>query len=159
MRKFVSGILLITAVLFAGAAAAQEEVIGKNETEKAVSWIFTITHTSGDNYELKAKAKIKPGYHLWALNPGGDGTLIPTSFTVEKETIKWLSDWKESKKPEERTYEFMEGAVRYFTTTVTFSREFSTKEKPYLEGTVDFQTCNENMCFPPENIDFTVDVK
>jgi len=141
-------------------AAAQEEVIGENELKHAVTWTFDLIQKDAQTFELQAHADIKPGFHLWSVDPGGDGTLIPTDITLADETLKWKGKWIESREPEVRSYDFIDGAVRYFDSSVTFSRTLTgLAPKATLSGSVDFQTCNEQMCFPPETIDFSVKAK
>ncbi len=160
MQLFSKTFLLITLCLLPRLTVAQEEVIGENELEKAVTWTFDLVQKNAGTYEFQAHAEIKPGFHLWSVNPGGDGTLIPTDFTIEDEHIKWSGDWKESMAPQVRSYDFIDGAVRYFDRNVTFSRLLTgLRPGATLSGSVDFQTCNEQMCFPPETLDFTVQLQ
>lgn len=128
----------------------------KDDSDAVVKWSFKLVK-SGGQYELQATAVIKKGYHIWALDAGGDGSLIATAFDTQDDSIKWQGDWKESAKPQERTYEFIEGAVRYFENTITFSRPLTADNKEQaISGTVTFQTCNDRMCLPPETEDFKV---
>jgi len=159
--QFLSKILVLAALcLSPRLAAAQEEIIGDNELNQAVTWTFDLIQKDAKTYELQAHAEIKAGFHLWSVDPGGDGTLIPTDITLADEAIKWQGAWKESIAPQVRSYDFIEGAVRYFDSSVTFSRTLTgLAPNATLSGSVDFQTCNEQMCFPPETIDFTVRAK
>ncbi len=154
MKKIWAFAILLIAATFVQHSYAQQEVIGENETQSAVKWDFRIVMVEKGVYELQAAATIKPSFHLWALNAGGDGTLIPTSITVLRNNIDWVDEWKESKEPHVLTYEFVEGAVRFFSEDVVFSRRFKSKRPIKINGSLEFQTCNDNMCFPPESIDW-----
>src|SRR5690606_37874018 len=86
--QFLSKILLIATIsLLPRMAAAQEEVIGENELKHAVTWTFDLIQKDAQTFELQAHADIKPGFHLWSVDPGGDGTLIPTDITLADETL------------------------------------------------------------------------
>lgn len=160
MQLFFKMLLLASLYLLPCFAAAQEEVIGDNELNEAVTWTFNLIQKDARTYELQAHAGIKPGFHLWSVDPGGDGTLISTDITLADAGIKWQGKWEESIAPKVRSYDFIDGAVRYFDSSVTFSRTLTgLAPNATLSGSVDFQTCNEQMCFPPETIDFTVRVK
>ncbi len=90
------------------------------------------------------------GFHIWALDPGGDGSLIATSFVSESIAKgKWTGDWKEQTQPVEQTLTFIEGAVRWHQKEVTFYRDFKAPAGTRIKGGVEFQTCNEQMCYPP----------
>jgi len=100
------------------------------------------------------------GYHIWAMDAGGDGSLIPTSISVEEpDEFSWEGDWKELRKPQEQTYEFIDGKVFFFEDSATFTRDFKAKKGITLTGEAEYQTCNEQMCYPPASEDFSIELK
>jgi hypothetical protein len=48
------------------------------------TWSFKTKKISEGEYELLINCKLKPEWHLWSLNPGGDGMLVPPTFTFSK---------------------------------------------------------------------------
>ena len=41
--------------------------------QDVVQWQFSIVKKGNDTWTLKAKATMNEGYHIWALDAGGDG--------------------------------------------------------------------------------------
>lgn len=129
----------------------------KSDNKSPVSWHFEIKKTSNGDYRLEAMAIMAQGFHVWAQDPGGDGSLIPTSFTAEQiPNGKWIGDWKEVESPKTQTLEFVEGAVRWHEKSVTFYREFKAPKGSKIKGSVQFQTCNDQICLPPAIQNFSV---
>ena len=132
------------------------------EAEQPVKWQVTVQHLGNDEFQLVAKAKMKPNFHIWALDAGGDGSLINTSIeTSSEDELDWTDKtWKSNKQPKTETFEFIEGAVHYFENEVVFTRNFKVKEPvTSIKGTISYQSCNESMCFPPDDIPFDVQIK
>ena len=65
MRSFK---LLALLVLFTSRLSAQ--IIADPTT-----WKFQAKKLNGDEYEAQINCKIKEGWHLWSIDPGGDGLL------------------------------------------------------------------------------------
>ncbi|KAA5534749.1 hypothetical protein F0919_09050 [Taibaiella lutea] len=130
----------------------------KSTPQNPVSWQFSIKKMDNGAYRLEAKATLANGFHIWAQDPGGDGSLIPTSFTSEQmQSGKWINDWKEMESPKsEKVSVFGDAVVRWFEKTVTFYRDFNAKKGDKIKGAVQYQSCNDQMCFPPAIQNFMV---
>ena len=48
------------------------------------SWTYEVKKSGDKQYKLITHLKLKPHWHIWSFNPGGDGMLIPPSFTFDK---------------------------------------------------------------------------
>ena len=128
--------------------------------QDVVHWDFSVIRKSSNTWTLKAKATMDKGYHIWALDAGGDGSLIPTAIAVEEpDELTWEGEWKEIRKPREQTYEFIEGKVFFFEGSATFTRDFKAEKGITLTGSAEYQTCNEQMCYPPTSAEFSLEVK
>lgn len=127
--------------------------------DNPVKWDFEVTAVEGEPevYRFTATGTIDSGFHIWALDAGGDGSLIPTAFTWNEATqVDWQGDWEESPAPVTHQLEFIEGAVHWHEQQARFSRKFKIHNRSGLAGEVLFQTCNEASCFPPESVNFMV---
>lgn len=130
------------------------------DAEHPVKWKFDLEKGTNNSYTIKATANLADGFHIWALDPGGDGSLIPTSFEfVDEDMIQWKGDWKESPEPIVKEIEYIDGAIRWHENKVVFSRTFVSENPMPINGSVDFQVCNAQSCFPPEAVDFKLQVK
>jgi hypothetical protein len=130
----------------------------KGPTPNPVHWQFSIKKMDNDLYRFEAKANMDAGFHIWAQDPGGDGTLIPTSFTAEALQGGWVGDWKESTQPKTEKLEFIDGAIRWHEKSIVFYRDFKGKKGDKVKGAVQYQTCNDVMCLPPAIENFVVQV-
>jgi hypothetical protein len=127
------------------------------QTQEVVHWYFTANPLENGHWKVQARATMDKGFHIWALDPGGDGTLIATSITIDKmDGITMVKDWSPLQEPVSHDYEFIEGTVHYFEREVVFECILSSTSKKELTGTVAFQTCNDKMCFPPKDETFTI---
>ena len=130
------------------------------DPEHPVKWKFNIEKVKGDTYIIKATANLSAGFHIWALDPGGDGSLIPTAFEFEDDDlIQWKEEWKESPKPDMQELEYVDGAIFWHENKVVFTRAFISENPMPINGFVSFQVCNAQSCFPPEDIEFKLQVK
>ena len=117
--------------------------------KKVVNWTTTAVQQK-DGIHLQVKATMDYGFHIWAFNAGGDGSLINTHLevTAPKEV---LTEWKSKEAPKSEMIEFMEEApVNYYENTVTFETIVpAPKGSKQIEVKVLYQTCNAEMCYPP----------
>lgn len=129
----------------------------QSATPKHVQWQFSVKKLDNDLFRLEAKATVDAGFHIFAQDPGGDGTLIPTSFTTEGlQSGGWAGDWKESAAPKTERVKELDETIRYHEKAITFYRDFKGKRGDKVKGAVQYQTCNDMMCFPPAIENFVV---
>ncbi|MFA6059231.1 MAG: protein-disulfide reductase DsbD domain-containing protein [Taibaiella sp.] len=153
MKFFFAAIIAILFVPFSGKA----QITPATSSNNPVHWTFSIKKMDTDVFRFEAKATLDKGYHVWAQDPGGDGSLIPTSFTAEQlQNGGWTGDWKEVEQPKIAKMDFIDGAVRWHEKTVTFYRDFKGKRGDKVKGAVQYQSCNDKMCFPPAIENFVV---
>lgn len=122
-----------------------------------VHWQFSIRKMENDVYRFEAKATLDAGFHIWAQDPGGDGSLIPTSFTAEQlQNGSWVGDWKETTQPKVQKLDFIDGDIRWHEKAITFYRDFKARRGDRVKGAVQYQSCNDQMCLPPAIENFVV---
>ena len=154
-NKIVKAVLLL-AVMFITAAEASAQI--KDPT----TWTYEAKRKFGNHFEVFFHLKLEPKWHIFALNPGGDGSSIAPSFTFDKNSkVKVLGKMKETSKPIEERMEGVEGITRSFKDEVTFVQEVEvTGNTPVkLTGKHEYQVCNDMMCLPPKSKTFTVSIK
>ena len=132
---------------------------GQEKQQKPINWTLEVKSLGENNYELVAKAKMDKGFHVWALEAGGDGSFINTEIAVaENAKIKWTEAWSTKDKPVVETdKDLYGGTVYFFKNEWTLTRKFKWSDKKVnLNVTVTYQACNDAMCFPPTDEVFTV---
>lgn len=161
MRCLIVILFCLVLTPFSGKAQFTTNAPGKmNAPSNPVSWQFSIKKMDNGDYRLEAKATLTDGFHIWAQDPGGDGSLIPTSFTAEQiQNGKWIGDWKEVETPKVQKIDlFGDAAIRWHEKGATFYRDFKAKKGDKIKGSVQYQSCNDRMCMPPTIQNFMVTV-
>jgi thiol:disulfide interchange protein DsbD len=124
-----------------------------------VDWTFSQQNISETEIELKFKATIEDGWHLYSQHISNDGP-VPTEFTfTTAEGYQLIGDMIESKPVEEFDPNF-DMVLKYFNNEVVFSQKIKVaSNKDFkITGNVYFMVCDESKCLPPEEVDFSFDI-
>ena len=145
--------LFLFLTMFAS-SALHAQIIGDPTT-----WSFEAKKKDGNHYQLIFHLKIKEGWHIYALKPGGDGTLISPSFTFNKATgLRLIGNVKEKGKLITENMVGIDGAVNMYKRKVDYIQEAEITGTPKITGKYGYQVCNDNMCLPPKTKPFTFTV-
>jgi len=145
--------LFLFLTMFAS-SALHAQIIGDPTT-----WSFEAKKKDGNHYQLIFHLKIKEGWHIYALKPGGDGTLISPSFTFNKATgLRLIGNVKEKGKLITENMVGIDGAVNMYKLKVDYIQEAEITGTPKIAGKYGYQVCNDNMCLPPKTKPFTFTV-
>ncbi|MBS1615767.1 MAG: hypothetical protein JST06_06565 [Bacteroidetes bacterium] len=140
--------LAITALLLAFSQTGFAQTI-----KDPVQWEFSVKKTGKGTYSLIAKAQIAAQWHIYAMNPGGDGELIGTTLRFDKGT-------KLIKGPEERSpaHEevMLDEHVRLHTGQAEIGALIRGNSGQKISGSVEYQACNDRMCLPPKTKTFSI---
>lgn len=122
----------------------------------STTWTFTNKQIKGNNYQLRVECKLKPHYHIWSMNVGGDGLMYPPSivFTPSKD-YELVGKMKEEGK--KITKELLKGEppFNYYENKVTFVQEVKLKKPTTIQGKYSYQVCDTVKCdLPVENVPF-----
>lgn len=103
-------------------------------------------------YQLVAEAKIEDGFHIWALEAGGDGSLINTEVVMDDDHhYIWLEkEWQTNQAPTPIDLEYIDGTLFWYEKAVTIYRTIISEVSMPVEGSIIYQVCNEQYCYPPE---------
>lgn len=126
------------------------------------TWKVEAIRKFGNRFEVFFHVKLAPNWHIYALNPGGDGTLLPPVFTFDdNKSVKLIGTPKEASKPVEEVMEGIEGKVRFFSNEVTFVQEVevSGNDPISASGNYEYQVCDDKICLPPKKQPFKVLIK
>lgn len=143
--------LIIILTLFVPFWGYTQFNFGNGKQDEPVLWKLD-KQLIGDSVTLKVTAHIKPDFHIWALEAGGDGSLINTSLTVNN-----LDNyvWKSEDKPTKVNLDFIEGALFWHEKKAAFVTKVhkSEVEAADFRVNVTYQVCNYTMCYPPKDVD------
>lgn len=147
--------LLLSLALLAVAAGVQAQKL----TDPA-HWSCEVKKVSGHEYKLIYHLKLDDKWHAYAMDPGGDGSLLPIVFTIKPNAaIKPQGKPVANHSPVTQTLEGIDSPVHYYTGNTDFTQTVTVSKPTTITGNVGYQTCNDNMCLPPRKFAFSVKVK
>lgn len=153
--KHIAKILLVgLMILFQSFAILQAQVL------KPVKWSFSSKQITNEQTQLIFTADIDPTWHLYSQDIPTDGP-VPTSFNFEKSpSYSLVGKVKEPKAIEEFDKNF-DMVVKYFATQAVFTQTIKVQtDKDFkITGVLEFMCCDDSRCLPPEEVDFTFNVR
>lgn len=124
--------------------------------QERVKWDFTYNPTAK---EIQIKAQISDGWHLYSQHIANSIGPVPTSFHFEQSTDIIFNGEMTEPTPIRQYDENFEADLDFFTNEVVFTRKVSTvKPGTTIKGYVTFMVCNEVMCLPPTDYNFTIQI-
>ena len=144
---------LILAVFFASVLGASAQI------ETPVTWSYGQKKISKTEAIIYLKATIKSGWHIYSQNvkPGGP---IPTSFTFANSKDYVKVGATAEPKAMSKYEKVFDMNVGYFKDQVIFQQKVKLlKPTATIKGKLEFMACDAIRCLPPEEVEFTVQVK
>jgi thiol:disulfide interchange protein DsbD len=125
-----------------------------------VKWQFSAVSVSDHKVKLLFTASLEDGWHIYSqfLEEGGP---LPTTFTFQSDNNFSLQGKVKEESEPYKTYDetFMMPIVWYDRTAI-FSQEVKLRTPAtVVKGKIEFMVCNGELCLPPEEIPFSVEVK
>lgn len=118
-----------------------------------VSWSFSQKEIAKDTYELTFKASIQAGWHLYSMNIDAGGP-IKTSFNYEGEDYQLEGEVKALSKEIRKHDEMFDMEIGYYEKEAIFTQVVKSSSPITIKGYVEFMSCNEETCTPPQEADF-----
>ena len=125
-----------------------------------VSWDFSQKQVSDHEIELQFKATIDDGWYLYSQFIEDDGP-VPTEFTFTSEGGYSLVGTPKEGEPIEEFDPNFDMILKYFKNEAIFTQivQVSSSEDFNLDGNVYFMVCDEAQCLPPEEVEFSFEIK
>jgi hypothetical protein len=129
-----------------------------SQIEKPVKWSFAIKKINKDEAVVFLKADIQNSWHIYSLDQK-DGGPIKTSFTFLSGADYSLIGKASQPTPHTKFESAFNMNVSYFENSVIFQQKIKLKTaKGVLHGKLEFMTCNNQKCLPPEDLDFSLNL-
>jgi len=146
MKKVL--LLMIVCMISAGAYA---------QIESPVKWSYAAKRLNNNEAVIFIRATIQDGWHIYSQNVK-DGGPIKTSFTFVKSPEYALVGKASEPTPVTKYEDAFKMNVSYFEKTVTFQQKIKLKSAKVsaIKGQLEYMTCNDRKCLPPEDVDFTI---
>lgn len=124
------------------------------------TWSYELKKKSDKVYDLVFKLKLKEHWHIWSLNPGGDGLQLPPEFKFDKNNgVKLLGGVKEAGKTITEEMDGVDGKVSYFLNKVTYTQTVEVSNNTTIKGKHTYQVCDESQCLAPKTKNFSFEIK
>jgi hypothetical protein len=147
--KWIIAILLVNMTLL----RAEAQIL------TPVHWSYSAKMVGAGEAEVFATATIDDGWHVYSQHIK-DGGPVKTTFTF-KPSPEYATDGATMEpKPIVRMESVFNMNVGFFEHSVVFRQKIKLKaSQTTIKGTLEYMTCNDHQCLPPEDIDFSIPVK
>ncbi len=128
--------------------------------QQPAKWNFKTKAINDSISELVMQCTLEGDWHIYSQYT--KGTENPIVFTFEKNgNYEKIGNVKESPKPIAEYDPFAKDTTRYFKSKVTFTQKIKVKSKENFKvnGSVNYQLCEKGSCVPPEDVEFSFNVK
>jgi DsbC/DsbD-like thiol-disulfide interchange protein len=131
----------------------------KAQIEAPVKWAFGAKRVSSTEAVVFLRATIQDGWHIYSQTVK-DGGPIKTSFTFTPSKEYGLIGETIEPTPLTKYETSFSMNVSYFEKSVTFQQKIKLKSPnvSVIKGKLEYMTCNDHKCLPPEDVDFSVDL-
>ena len=148
MKKIKTGILFLVILLSGNAVKAQ--------ILTPVHWSYGAKRISKTEAVLFMKATIDDGWHIYSQTVK-DGGPIKTAFTFSPAKQYSLIGTPAEPKPVTQFEKVFGMDVSYFEKSVVFQQKIKLNATQVtVKGQLEYMTCNDKQCLPPEDLDFEV---
>jgi len=144
-------LLLVLIVMFAGRGAFAQ-------IEGHVTWAYAAKKVSPTEAMVYLKATIDDSWHIYSayIKEGGP---IKTSFKFTPSKDYAMVGKIVEPKPISQYDKNFSMNLTYFENSVTFEQKVKlTGKKTTVKGSLEYMTCNDHKCLPPETVEFSVPV-
>jgi len=144
-------LLLVLIVMFAGRGAFAQ-------IEGHVTWAYAAKKVSPTEAMVYLKATIDDSWHIYSayIKEGGP---IKTSFKFSPSKEYAMVGKIVEPKPISQYDKNFSMNLTYFENSVTFEQKVKlTGKKTTVKGSLEYMTCNDHKCLPPETVEFSVPV-
>lgn len=136
-------VLLVLVMILSGRAFSQDKV----------KW--TVTYNEAEK-QIEFRANIADGWHLYSQFIQNDIGPVPTTFVFEENQKVTLAGKVSEPEPIHAYDENFEASLDFFKDQVVFTQKIAPGSKGTLSGYITYMVCNEIMCLPPVDHDFSI---
>ena len=142
----MKAVSIVLTVIMACAAPRGFAQMIKDNTQ----WSYEAKKKTGNQYELIVHASLEKGWHIYAMKPGGDGSLLGVTMTYDKNSKVVLNGpVKEKGKLTSAVLIPGDPKINMYTGKVDYIQQATVTGPTTVTGTFTYQICNDNTCLPP----------
>jgi len=129
------------------------------QIEKPVTWSYVAKKVNKTEAVLYLKASIDSKWHIYSQNVKSGGP-VKTTFAFSPSKDFSLVGKTTEPKAIVKYEDTFKMNVSYFENQVIFQQKIKlNKGTTIVKGRVEFMTCNDRQCLPPEEVEFSIPVK
>ena len=149
MKKFITTVLVLSFI----ALATRAQIL------TPVHWSYGAKKLNNNEAVIFIKATIDDGWHVYSQYVK-DGGPIKTTFTFPASPASTLVGKTIEPTPITRNEPVFKMDVSFFEKEVVFQQKIKLKAgQATVKGTLEYMTCNDHQCLPPDDIDFSIPIK
>ena len=128
--------------------------------EDPTAWKYEVKKKSATEYQLIFHLDLKSPWHIYSMHPGGDGYEIAPSYTFDvNPKIKLKGKTIEKGKAITTKMEGIDGKITYLSGKIDYVQDITVTGGTKVTGKHEYQVCNDKMCLPPKDKEFTFEIK
>jgi DsbC/DsbD-like thiol-disulfide interchange protein len=146
-------LIIATVILFMFTLTTKAQVL------TPVHWSYGAKKLNKDEAVVFIKATIDDGWHVYSQTVK-EGGPIKTTITFPVSAAYTLIGKTIEPTPITRNEKVFSMDVSFFEHEVIFQQKIKLKAgQATVKGTLEYMTCNDHQCLPPEDVEFSVVVK
>jgi thiol:disulfide interchange protein len=151
MKVLKYALLVLSGLFIAGSLSAQEP------EKDAANWTYEIKKTGENKYDLICHLRLDKDYHIWSLNPGGDGFQYVATFSFEKNPmVKLIGKVREKGKKITGPMEGVDApTVSYFSDNVDYTQSIEVTGNTEIRLKHKYQVCDDKHCQSPKSKNYS----
>lgn len=133
-------------------------VVCRAQILRPVSWSYGAKKISPTEALVFLKATIDAGWHLYSQHVKAGGP-IPTTIRFDKSADYVLEGKTAEPKPVVRMEPTFNMHVAFFEKTVIFQQKIKLKKnQTTVTGVINYMTCDDKQCLPPDDVKFSIPI-
>ena len=128
--------------------------------DSPVSWAVSATELTTGVYRLELTGSLSEGWTIYSKDVDPDAGPVPTSFVIESaDGARAVGPVTETSATKVTKFDKVWEAVitKIDGGRVTYQQTVEVPAGTKISGFVEYQTCDDEMCFPPKEVPFTLD--
>lgn len=126
------------------------------QSDKVAKWTASVKKDGPNSYTLTLKATVDKGFYVYSQFLTSDNGPVKTSVEIEPDAnIVNVDKGTEDGHKKEGYDEIFAMNLIKFSDQLTITKHIKTKANlEKISGTIEFMTCNNEMCYPPAQVSF-----
>lgn len=134
-------------------------LLGIAFSQSPAKWNFKTNKINDSISELELTVNLSPGWHIYSQKT--KGTELPIVFSFDKNSKYERIGGVAEPRYHAEYDKFEKDSSRYFEGKAVFRQKIKVKTNTdfQIKGSVNFQLCEKGSCIPPDDVEYTFNVK